>query len=66
MKTYSCDVGGMYWYPVIPGPAVYDPPCGAAPVIRWRAPYFVEGHWLGRCSRHAAELSTDDLTIENL
>ena len=59
-----CDVGGDYWFPQIPGPAVYRKPCGEPPTHRYREPGMVEGFWGHRCTRHAQWLDAPGLVIE--
>jgi hypothetical protein len=66
MNVKKCDAGGDYRYPQIGGPAVYEPPCGAAPVVRYRsASDRPERPWGFRCAEHQGWLSAG-LTIENL
>jgi hypothetical protein len=61
-----CDMGGDYWYPQIPGPAVYKEPCRQSPTHRYRVPGMVEGHWGYRCAQHVTILNAPGLIIEPL
>jgi hypothetical protein len=59
-----CDIGNCYWYPEIPGPAVYVLPCMEPVTHRYQAPGMADGHWSHRCQKHVTWLSAPGLVIE--
>lgn len=61
-----CDVGGNYFWPMVDGPAVYEPPCEATATHRYRSPGMVEGHWQYRCAQHVGWLDRNVCTVEPL
>ena len=62
----QCDMGGDYWYPTIPGPAVYKERCQQQPTHRYRALGMVDGHWQHRCAEHVKILNASGMIIEPL
>lgn len=66
MRPHRCSIGGTYYYPNIPGPAVLEPLCEQPPTHRFRDAGMTDEHWGYRCATHTKWLDSQICTIEPL